>query len=473
MNKTEIFRGIPKAPEFEISVQEAIAGLKDDVEKTQMARDFLTRQNFDLDIETRVDAMTLLPSLPPLKAIYEQQLFNQKNAAKTVLVTELAKEIAQNSGADDDKLNKKANEIIDKWFATLATLDKNHDGKLNYEEIIPGNQAEMDFVERVFGIAPFFTAMQTNPLFQNENPNTERKVPEKLAFVKDYITKYAATLIDPQTKEPVVGAGRDFSRLLASINLSVVGGRFVKNEDFATMWNELLGEKDGPVATAFGEGDNNREQEKFEKQLEKTSVQIRQKRVDADKVLLKIMEAEKNNPYGLQLRKYGDGTSVLIYNGSNLLITTACLNVVLAGFDPEKIATNPVMWATMGLAYASAKHFNPDFMSGTPPEIKDARADLKNKAANFVEKYPNSEGWLGAFSKNDLDPKADLGKLLNEKDRTTIGSDELATILDKTKRKDEKPENTIFASSNEAHQLYLFLRACQQRNLSPKNLLDA
>ncbi|MFA6458418.1 MAG: hypothetical protein WCV72_03465 [Patescibacteria group bacterium] len=461
----------PRALEAKTSTQEAIANLKNDTEAARKAREFLNRQGFALEIETRIDAMKLLPDLPHRKAIYEQMFFSQKNGTKIIVAGELKNFFAKNPNAKDDEVGKLANEAINGWLATLATLDHNHDGKLNYEEIMPDNAAEAEFIERVFGALPFCTKLKHNPDFQNATTEVDAETKKRrLDFVANYLAEYAATLIDPQTNEAAVGSGRELSRVLQSISLSTVGGVFLKNEDFKTRWDELVA-KDAVVAKVFAEG-NDREQTKFENLLEKDDLKIRRMRMDADEAMLAAVNLEKSNPYGFALRKYGDGTSLLLYNGSNLLLTTIGLNVALSGFDPEKIVKNPIMWVMVAGLYAGTKHFNPNFMSGASPAVKAERDDLKEK---FRDAPQPVQDWITLFSKKDLDPKEPLGKLLIEKNRSAITSEELAVILDKSNRKDKKPSEDIkiLANSDDAHKAFLFLRACQQRELNPKTLLDA
>ncbi len=308
----------------QVSVQEAIASLKDDV-VTQQTRTFLTNHGFDLEIETRTDALKLMPEFAHRKAIYEQMLFSQKNGARIILASELRKAFEKNPKIGDAELINVATKTINDWFATLATLDRNYDGKLNYEEITPDDAAEAEFINRVFGILPFCTELKHNPDF--DDPTT-KVTPEirlkRIDFIKDYITRYAATLIDPKTNEPTVGSGRQLSRVLQSINLGVVGGVFLKNEDFGTMWGNLLdesnlakdkkpSEKISAVAKVFSEG-GEREQTKFTNLLEEDDLKIRGMRMDADQAMLDALDLEKSNPYGFMLRKRGDGKSIFIYN---------------------------------------------------------------------------------------------------------------------------------------------------------------
>lgn len=462
-----------KIAEVKTPVQEAIDELKQDVESTRKTREFLQKHRFDLEIETRIDAMKFVPEIPHQKRIYEQMLFGQKNAAKTILADEIKKVFEKDPKANVSKLRDTAKKVIDNWIATLAQLDQesmggNNDGKLNYTEIIPKTEKEKAFVEHVFGTAPFFVAMENNPLFQSERPDVEVNVEAKSNFVKSYLLDFAETLIDPETGEAVAGSGIQFGRLLQSISLSVVGGKFLKNEDFAKAWDELL--KNETVAKVYAEGDE-RERTKFARLLEKSSEQIRRLRMEADKEMTDFLAREKSNPYGFTLRKFGDLTSILYYYGSNILFMTIGINAVLSGFNPKKMAKNPVMWVMGAALLGMQNHFTPGFLSGTPKEQKIEQAKLQER---FRSASAPVREWAVLFSKSDLNTevgivsgKQPLGNMLAEKDRSEITSAELSPLLGKNVA---KPNSEILAGSNEARELFLFLRACKQRDLSPKKL---
>ncbi|MCF7846428.1 MAG: hypothetical protein K9L85_04305, partial [Candidatus Peribacteraceae bacterium] len=391
-------------------------------------KNVLEKNNLDLEIESRLDGIKFEPKLPHQREIYERMLFAQRNGIKIVLQAEMAKFIKTNPGASDAKLKEVAHEIIESCFAQLLELDDNQDEHLSYTEIVPENVKEKDFIERVFGTAPFFVAMENNKLFQNPRPSAELNVPQKIDFLRNYLREFSSTLLDPKIQEAIPGSGRELARLLQAISLSVVGGGFLKNEDFAEAFNKLLAE-DSTVAAVFQEG-KGKEQEKFGKLLEKDDVAIQRMRVEADEARAKLLALEKTNKNGHLVRRFGDIKSILLYYGSNLLFVTIGMNAVLSGFNPEKMLKNPVMWGMAGLIYAANKHLDPEAYRGLSPAQKDARESLKEKFQGIESESVRS--WIEQFSSSDLEIEdGKLGKLLDQKGRSQISSAEIKQFVKK------------------------------------------
>lgn len=439
---------------------------------TQKAREVLQKNSFYLELETRISKMHFAPDMPYQKAIYERSLFGLRNMSKILLTDELANFLEENTAADETKLAKLARAFIKEWFAKLAIIDSNDDGQLNYEELIPKNSEATEILERIAGSAPFFAAVRNNEFFNYREPNVEKHVTEKINFLKKYITNFSETLIDPGTEKPAKGAGLILGQLLQAISLEVVGGSFLRNQDLKRAWAELLGENEGEnnVANVFNEGEEKHEQheqEEFEKSLDKTSVQIRKERMKADEKMIAFSKHKEINPHDYPLRKFGDIVSLIYYYGSNILLATIGVNIVLSGFNPEKIVKNPVIWAMVAGLIGMKNHFSPDsWMSGASPIEKIEQEELKEKARAAPQAVQN---WLMKFSKSDLDPKnGKLGKLLAEKNRSEITSDELADLLEE----DERPNDKIMSKTQDARRLFLMFVACKQRDLSPKKLFN-
>ncbi|MFH0834145.1 MAG: hypothetical protein V2A63_02015 [Patescibacteria group bacterium] len=452
-----------------ISAREATKELKEDVEATKKAKEFIAQKSLDLEVETRLGAMYLPPEHNPYrKEIYDRMLFGQKIIVKNVLAAELKRAIRNNPGISDEELGKNANQIIESWFAEIAKLDSDKNGKLNYEELIPQDEKARNFVERVFGTIPFFKAVENSPLFQETEPNTERNVPQKIDFIKKYISAFAEKFVD-EKGNATEGSGRQLAELMETISLQVVGGSFLKNEDINKMWDELLQENKS-VAAVYGEGDG-RAQNKFEKLLEKEDVAIRQMRVDADKARSKLaMYEESGNPYGFKVRDFGSMDKIILYYGSNILFGAIALNVVLSGFNPKKMFKNPVLWGLTGLTLAAQKDIDPGFLSGKTPIEKVEQNELKLKFKSESTKQA-VRNWLLLFSKKDFAADQPLGKMLNEKNRREFTSAELEKLVKEDERPD--PDMKIPEKSDEARQLYLFLIACKQQDINPKSLDNA
>ncbi|MFH0776906.1 MAG: hypothetical protein V1936_04850 [Patescibacteria group bacterium] len=455
-------------PEAEKSVGKQLEALKEEVESTKRAQEFVVKNSLDLEIETRIGALSAAPDFPFRKNIYERMMFGQKCILKNNLVAGLRKAIEKNRKIDDAELEKIARETIENWLGELKKLDRNGDKKITYTELIPKTKEAKEFIERVFVTNEFFVEMENSPLFQGE-PKVDENVPKKSAFVKDYVSRFAKSLIrvgkDGQTVEAVPGSGLQLGQLLQSISLSVVGGKFLTNKDFGKAWEELK-TQDANVAKVFAEGEKQNAQEKFEKMLEKTSEQIRAMRMGADADQRKLLQLEASNPHGFTLRKFGDMTSIIMYYGSNLLFATIGVNAVLSGFNPEAMLKNPVMWAMAAGILAAKKHLNPEFMSGTPPIQKVEQNELKER---FAKAAPAVQEWLTKFSKGDLGPKEKIGKLLAEEGRYEINSAEIENFV----KPENRPASKVLANSSEARELFLFFQACQQRDFNPKKLADA
>ncbi|MFH1546622.1 MAG: hypothetical protein ABIE14_04555, partial [Patescibacteria group bacterium] len=88
---------------------------------------------------------------------------------------------------------------------------------------------------------------------------------------------------------------------------------------------------------------------------------------------------------------------------------------------------------------------------------------------NLRVHHPKVQEWLVKFKKSDIAENGEIGKLLSEKGRTSITSDEIKEFLDE----DDRPESKILEKDEEAKLLYQFFKTCQNENIDPKNLENA
>ncbi len=447
--------GVMITPEQSAKAHEKVAENK--------VKEFLkTNPQFELEIENKIGDTILEPTENYKKGIYERLIFGQKCLIKIQLFDFLKSE----SQKSETELKQATQDFINKRLEELLQLDKNGDGKLIYNEIIPKDSEERKFAKQIFDNAPFFLEMRESEIFNLNNPDVEKNTEAKKDFIKNHLVSFAEKLIDPKTGEATKGSGLRLVEMMKTIMLQTVGDRQLTNAEFNKMWSEL--KNDESVSSVYNEVDKNGESKKTELEnwLGKEDVDIRKIRLEADKAMQKIRAMDRANPHGFTFRKLGSLGSVLLYFGKDILIGTIGLGAALSGFNPLKMIQNPVMMGSIAAIFGITKYYNPEFMAGASPTQKIEQSELKTKFETAPQPIKN---WLAKFSQKDLDQNGVIGKLLLEEKRNEITSTELETIL--KKRNEPIPDDSeLKENSTAAKTIFQLFKACKQRDMDPSNL---
>jgi hypothetical protein len=399
------------------------------------------------------------------KEIYERMMFGQKIRIKIQLF-DFLKGSYQKPEAE---LMLAAENFVNQQLKELLRLDKNGNGKLGYEEIIPKDSQKRKFVESVLGSMPFFIKMRESKIFNFEKPDATEKLAAKKDFLKKFLLDFTKKLIDPQTGEATKGSGLRLTGMLKMIMLQTVGDKQISNAEFNNVWGELLAKEEN-VQKIYAEasGSEASDRKELERWMEKENSDIVKMRLKADQAMQKVRAMEKANPYGFGLRKLGDGKSILLYFGKEILYGAIGLGIVMSGFNPLKMIQDPVLMGAVLVSLGVVKYYNPNFMAGTPAEKKAKQAELKES----YQKTPVAiKNWLEKFNKNDLADDGVIGKLFSEKGRTGISSAELMAALKEKDAQATLPDGSEFPpDSSEAKSIFQFLTACKKRGLNPATL---
>jgi hypothetical protein len=463
----ETFRK-PKIEETLVAAKQNLAKeVETDFEKNAepKAKDFLEKNpHLELAIENGIDAMIVEPT-DYKKKIYERMMFGQKNRIKIQLFGFLKGSYQK----PEAELMLTAENFVSEKLAELLKLDKNGNGKLGYDEIIPKDPQQRKFVESVLSSMPFFIKMRESKIFDFEEPDVTENLAAKKDFLKKFLGDFTKKLIDPQTGEATKGSGLRLTGMLKMIMLQTVGDSQISNAEFNNVWEELLAEKES-VQKIYDEasGSEASNRTELERWMEKEDSDIVKMRLKADRAMQKVRAMQKANPYGFSLRKVGDIFGIALYAGDKILYGTILLGIVMSGFNPLKMVQDPVMMGAVAASLGVVKYYNPSFMAGTPKEMKAAQDSLKNAITQSPETVQN---WLGKFEKNDLSKDGVIEKLLLEKGRTGISSAELTAALKERDTETTPPDNSEFTlDSSEAKSIFQFLTACKKRDLSPDKL---
>jgi len=435
--------------------------VKEKIQATEKAQEFLEENlDFKLQVETAIGEMaTVSPAEKHKEDIYERMMFGQKNRIKVQLFEFLRDNIK------NPQLKKVAQEFVDEKLKELLALDGDKNGKLSYYEILSKDPEKRKMIEGIFDNAPFAAQMQEKDFFDFDNPNVKANVEKKQAFVSDYLVKFATSLIDPATSKAVNGSGIRFARLLRTITLTVTGGRFLHKNDLSASWNKILLENED-VAKVYNEGKADGEKKKFEDLLAKSHEDIEKARIDLDQEMLKTAALDKANPYGFGLRKVGSLTSIFLYFGKDILFGAIGLGLVMSGFNPITMMQDPIVLGAIAASFGITKYYNPESFTGTPEIKKIEQEGLKTD----YEKAPLPvRNWLTKFKKTDLADDEVIGKLLLEKGRNEITSEELKNIL-RQRKGSVIPSGVIEAGSTEAKTVFQLFKACKQREVSPSEI---
>lgn len=423
-----------------------ISELKNEIEAeiklAEKATRFLDKNpSFEMEIKNKIHDLRNAPVDEPKKTIYENTLFFLETGFRKLLVFNLKETV---EGADLQEVAEKfTKEFID-------ALEKMADGPtLEYHELLPKEN-------EVY--APEVRKLLEDSQFLREAGELAES-PDKKEFISAYLKKWAAV-----SGEANVESTTRFLNEARAMLLQSVGGGHLTREEFREIWEKEISRD--PAAAKLLEKADSETSENFNEWLhEKETADIVDEFEDEEYRRKNAKYESNSNPYGFLSRKWGSLGSAFLYFGKDILAGVILVNLALAKFNPLKLLSNPVAWATVGGVGLIADHFNP--LSPKTPDVKEAaKEDLKNKIESLQERNSTVWQWLVKFGESDLAENGEIGRLLAEKGRSSIASAEIKKFL----AEDELPESEILEKSAEAGLLFKFFKACQNENIDPKNL---
>lgn len=421
------------------------------------AKKFLNEKpRFGLRIKAEIAERKNAPTEAKARMFYENVLYLLGKHFEGSLFLELKKQ-AENKDSSKTPEGIAMN-LQRRWLRRLKMSDKNNDGWLDESEITGDAFPGIKNVIRLRAITE-----QLKELKKDEPDNLEKK--------KGLLEQYLETLAgDPNLGFDEHGCTR-FVEDLRGMLLEMAGSEQMTVAEFGAWLKTLEDDPNSPAAKMLKKATATGADKDFRKLLEKEDNQI----ISLHKKEIMLghdrARAAAYNPYGFDERTYGSLFSALLFAGEKVLYGVILVNFALCGFNPMKLIKSPVLWATAGGLFLTAKHYNPDIFSG-PSEMERA---VKNDFKEIVGRLPKESpvrDWLDNDTVRINDAVRKLISSREDKARAITSAELAGCFPGKEEVFSDLEEIKTDHPPGQAENLFEVLSTCVRLGIQPKKALE-